>query len=520
MVIARGTPVSPRSPFVLQSKQGLERSETIITMVSDKALWSRWIPSIPTDGTDSFVLRNARVPKCVIKGASEELETDGDGLSLVDIKIRDGKIHAVLPAGIARTSNLPQVDVDGGMVWPTFVDIHCHIDKGHTCERTRNESGSLAGADDSCAKDETHWDSEDVRRRMEFGLKSAYAHGTSAIRTHIMSGPKQGAIAWPVFYQLREKWRGKVELQGVSLNILSFFRDEAAATELADNVKSHGGILGAAVSCTDRGGYDDDEYTTCGDDMPGLLDLVFKLASERGLDLDFHVDENGNEDSKGLLHIAEATTRNEFTGKIVCGHCCSLAAQSPTELARIIDVAKNAGVVVVSLPIVNQWLQNRDERGVQTPIRRGVTTLKELDDAGVPVCLASDNTRDQFYGYGDLDMLEIFRESCRIGHLDRPINRWPLAVTSRPASIMGLEKHSGYVSVGGPADLVVFRGRHYSELLSRPQIDRCVLRSGKPLMEDVPDYRELDDLEDIEGKGGRRTSVTLDAGPARGLGGA
>jgi hypothetical protein len=39
-------------------------------------------------------------------------------------------------------------------------------------------------------------------------------------------------------------------------------------------------------------------------------------------------------------------------------------------------------------------------------------------------------------------------------------------------------------------------------------------------MEDVPDYRELDDLEDIEGKGGRRTSVTLDAGPARGLGGA
>ena len=85
-----------------------------------------------------------------------------------------------------------------------------------------------------------------------------------------------------------------------------------------------------------------------------------------------------------------------------------------------------------------------------------MTTLKELDDAGVQVCLASDNTRDQFYGYGDLDMLEIFRESCRIGHLDRPIANWPMAVTSRPATVMGLNANTRPVSVGGPANLVVF----------------------------------------------------------------
>ena len=58
--------------------------------------------------------------------------------------------------------------------------------------------------------------------------------------------------------------------------------------------------------------------------MPALLDTIFKLANERGLDLDFHVDENGNEVSKGILHISEAAIRNNFKGKIVCGHCCSL----------------------------------------------------------------------------------------------------------------------------------------------------------------------------------------------------
>lgn len=39
---------------------------------------------------------------------------------------------------------------------------------------------------------------------------------------------------------------------------------------------------------------------------------------------------------------------------------------------------------------------------------------QELAAAGVPVALASDNTRDQFYAYGDLDMLELFSQASRV----------------------------------------------------------------------------------------------------------
>ena len=45
-----------------------------------------------------------------------------------------------------------------------------------------------------------------------------------------------------------------------------------------------------------------------------------------------------------------------------------------------------------------------------------------------------------------------------------------------------------------PADLVLFRGRFYSELLTRPQTDRIVLRNGEAIDTTLPDYRELDDL--------------------------
>ena len=63
-----------------------------------------------------------------------------------------------------------------------------------------------------------------------------------------------------------------VELQAVSLVVLSFFRAAAAATALADLVAAHGGILGAAVCCAERGGDPADDWTTCEADRDQLLD--------------------------------------------------------------------------------------------------------------------------------------------------------------------------------------------------------------------------------------------------------
>lgn len=49
------------------------------------------------------------------------------------------------------------------------------------------------------------------RRRMEFALRTAYAQGTSALRTHLINmTPKQIKLTWPVFARLRDEWAGKV----------------------------------------------------------------------------------------------------------------------------------------------------------------------------------------------------------------------------------------------------------------------------------------------------------------------
>jgi cytosine deaminase len=54
------------------------------------------------------------------------------------------------------------------------------------------------------------------------------------------------------------------------------------------------------------------------------------------------------------------------------------------------------------------------------------------------------------------------------------------------------QPETGVIRLGAPADLLLFRGRSDTELLSRPQSDRIVLRAGCPIDTTPPDYRELD----------------------------
>ena len=139
----------------------------------------------------------------------------------------------------------------------------------------------------------------------------------------------------------------------------------------------------------------------------------------------------------------------------------------------------------------NLFLQDRAVN--RTPRWRGVTILQELKQHGIPATVASDNCRDPFYGFGDHDVLEVFTQAVRIAHLDMPYGDWPCAVTKTAADLINLP-NAGRIGVGLPADLILFKARNFSELLSRSQHNRIVLRNGLPIDTTLPDYAELDDL--------------------------
>ncbi|MCA1991263.1 MAG: cytosine deaminase [Coleofasciculus sp. S288] len=431
------------------------------------------IPNSP-----NYWIENAQVPASLI--VSTELEQTREGLCLVDLEIAQGVIAQIVAAGNGSSSHTEAVDWRKGQVWPCFVDMHTHLDKGHIWERcvlTLSPDGTFASALEMAKSDrQKYWQPEDVYRRMEFGIKCSYAHGTKAIRTHLDSFGEQAAISLEVFKALQREWTDRVMLQAVSLVSLDYYQTPEGVA-LADQIAEVGGILGGVA-------YMHPE-------LEAQLDTVFSLAKERELDLDFHTDENGDSNSICLRKVAEATLRHTFTGQIVCGHCCSLAVQASEVIQKTLELVKQAGIAIVSLPMCNLYLQDRKPNS--TPRWRGVTALHELKRQGIPVTVASDNCRDPFYGFGDHDVLEVFTQAVRIAHLDMPYGDWPRIVTTTAADLMGLP-NVGRIGVGLPADLILFKGRNFSELLSRSQHDRIVLRTGKPIDTALPDYDELDEL--------------------------
>lgn len=428
--------------------------------------------------SDRYWLLNARVPETLLD-FPHTFSTDCDRLCSVNLEVRAGKIAQIIETEGAKPIS-ESLDLKKKLVFPYFIDIHTHLDKGHIWERSPNLTGTFDGAIAAVEEDSKRWNPDDLYRRMTFGLKCSYAHGTRAVRTHLDAFGRLGEIGFEVFKAIREEWRDRIALEAACLVSLDYFL-EGEGIELADRVAEAGAILGGVA-------YPHPQ-------LGAQLDRVFELAEERTLDLDFHADETLDPQSACLEKIAATAIRKEFGGKILCGHCCSLAMQEPERVARTIDLVRQANIGIVSLPMCNLYLQDRQVD--RTPHWRGVTLVRELSQRSVPVMFASDNCRDPFFGFGDHDSLEVWREAVRIAHLDPAYSEWVLSVTQTPANWMNLP-NLGRLAPGLPANFIIFNARCWSELLSRPQGDRLSIQQGQPLTIDLPDYGELDDLVEMQ----------------------
>lgn len=429
-----------------------------------------------------FFVRRARIPVSVLPADLVPAAVDPlEPVRLCDVAIEGERIVAVAPSRPEATGGH---DAGGAVMFPAFVDAHVHLDKTHTWFRAPNRSGTFWEALETLAKDKDNWSADDLRRRAGFALRSAWAHGTRIVRTHLDSSLPWGATNHAVMAELRTEWAGRIELQTVSL-----CGGERIPTEegeaIADLAVRHGAsALGGFIQMS-----------------PGLateIEALLRQARERGLGVDLHVDENGEPAAEVLRAVAEAVLRTEFPHPVVCGHCCSLAVQAPERQRETIARVRAARIGVVSLPLCNLYLQDRRTNGFpRTPRWRGLTLVHDLLDAGVPVACASDNVRDAFHAHGDYDMAEIFTQSVRLAHLDQRLGDAVRAVTTGAAEIVGRPQRAR-IAPGSPANLVVFGAKTFSALLSR-RSDRQLIDGERVHRGAAPDYAELEDLAGVSG---------------------
>ncbi|MEO3998366.1 amidohydrolase family protein [Mesorhizobium sp. CAU 1732] len=358
--------------------------------------------------------------------------------------VRDGRL-----VGLAQT-DVP--DETTGIVTMRLTEAHCHLDKCHTAERIAPHDGTLPGAIAAQAADKINWTAQDIRERVARGLQELVDAGCGFVRTHVdcqldASDPERMPLAWDVIGELGQDWRDRIVVQRAALLPLEAFADGALGARVARRIASDGGVLGAFVY-----------------DQPGRHDLIprmVKAAASAGIGLDFHVDEGLSSGLDGLDIIAASVLDHRFDGPVLCGHACSLMNASGDALSRRIDRIAEAGLAIVTLPASNLYLQSR---GTGTPDRRGITRVKELLSAGVPVAIGSDNVRDAFTPVGRHDPLAALSLGLLAAHLDPPLGQWLPCVTRHAR--YGIDGTQPFIEGTTIGDLLLWDARSTAGLLS------------------------------------------------------
>lgn len=358
------------------------------------------------------ILRDILVPRSLVL-APEKFggETAGDCLR-GDLHLSGAGPHHMIPS---NHSNHPR------MVLPALTEAHCHLDKCHTGQRLGAVGGDLRQAITAQRKDKENWTYSDLHTRMQIGMRDLQKSGCAHVRSHIdWSDGLDPPLAWSVLKDLAVDTHD-LTLQSSALLGIDQLADKDFCSGVAHIIsQTSGGVLGAFVLGHEK--------------MQAGLRNAFEAAERFGLALDFHVDE-GLGNLNGLEMICDTAIATKFEGPVLCGHAVSLIEKEGEDLSRIFDKLVRSGIAVCALPTTNLYLQDRQEG---TPNRRGLTRLREMAAADVPIVIGSDNVDDAFCPMGAHDPRAALHLAALAAHLDPPMGQWLPLITTHAEKAMGL----------------------------------------------------------------------------------
>ena len=210
------------------------------------------------------------------------------------------------------------------------------------------------------------------------------------------------------------------------------------------------------------------------------IDFCLELAQRTGKDLHVLADDTDDPTSRSLEYLAVRTIETGYQGRVTASHCGALAAYDDAHAARVIDMVREAEITICSNAQISLVLDGRGDRGL---IRRGITRVGELLDAGVNVITAQDDVNDPYYPFGRPDQLEVAQYMAHVAQLTYPPQLETVLdmVTVNAARAMRLERYG--TEPGDRADLVLVDAPTVHEALRLIPPRRLVFYGGRLVAE-------------------------------------
>jgi cytosine deaminase len=401
----------------------------------------------------SHVIRNVRLRG---REGTFDIAIDGETIAAVEPQI-DGA------AG-------DEHDGGGGLLVPGFVNAHQHLDKCMLGDVMRqNESQTLQEAIEITWDHKRNYTSEEIADRAGPVVEAGIVNGTTAIRGFADVDTIGGLVPVQGLLELKRRFEDQITFEVVAFPQEAIIRDPGC-DELMEQAMELGCDVVGGLPWYERLDKHGQEH----------IDFCFELAKRTGKDIHMLADDTDDPYSRTLEYLAVRTIEEGYQGRVTASHCGALAAYDDNHAARVIGYCKEAELSISSNTQVSLVLDGRADRGL---VRRGITRVRELLDAGVNVLSAQDDVNDPYYPFGKPDQIEVGQYTAHVAQLTYLPELETVfdMITVNAARAMRLEGYG--VDPGDRADLCVIDAPTVRDALRLVPPRRLVFYAGRLMAE-------------------------------------
>ncbi len=394
---------------------------------------------------------------------------------LVDLFVEDGKYKEIGANLSEKYKDVEIYDLKGNLVVPPYVDPHIHLDYVYTArmDGATNGTGTLFEGIQRWSETKSKMTKEEIKERARIALKKEILYGTQYLRTHVdVTDPNLTCLK--AIMELKEEVKDLVDIQ-----ITAFPQEGMYSFKDGDKLVEEALKMGADVV----GAIPHFEFTR--EMGEKSVKKTVELAMKYNKLIDVHCDETDDEQSRFLELLAAESYMNGIGELTTASHACAMGSYNNAYTFKLFKLLALSGINIISCPTENIHLQGRYDT---YPKRRGLTRVKELNDAGINVCFAQDSISDPWYPLGNGNLMNILDAGihiCQMMSFEEIKNALDL-ITVNGAKTLHIQDKYG-IEVGKDANFVVLNAKdEFSAILERVGVN-CSVRKGEFLFKREPE---------------------------------